>query len=81
MSTVWNKPGKMKLGPGVFIKPEVGDTIPNEVLQFIGEEVVKQMVKDGQLRDNSAEVQARKDRIEEMKAAVQKVAGEKGGKK
>jgi hypothetical protein len=76
MKLVWAKRGQLKLGPNNFIKLEVGDEIPSEVLAFLGN-AVPQFVKDGLFRDVENEAAAQAKRIKDAADSAKKAMGSK----
>jgi hypothetical protein len=76
MKLIWAKKGILKLGPNNFIRLEVGDEIPAEVLTVLGN-AVPQLVKDGQFRDVSEEVAEQAERLKDAADKAKKAMGAK----
>lgn len=74
MAIIWAKRGQLKLGPNNFVRLEVGDEVPDAVLDVLGKETVAQLLKDGQLADNSAELAEIAERAKDAVAKAAKAA-------
>lgn len=71
---IWKKKGQIKLGPGEFVKLQVGDQIPDEILEALGEKNVEQLIASGSIFDATKQKKRQRERLQKAKEQALKAS-------